>query len=132
MKKNQKENKRKKWIDIVVEQLINGDSDLRNLRKQMVADGLSGTSMKVVIEAAQKKIHNEAEDVKDITLDLNFLRLNNIADNATLTTDSISAIDKLNKMLGAYNVNIDLTENVRFILGDVEGLENNFKYENEE
>lgn len=126
------ETKKDKWIKKCVDALIDGEMSLRQLRKGMGADSISGTQQKKIIAAANKIIHGEADDIKDIALDLNILRLNDIADTANQTTDKISAMDKINKMLGAYNVNIDIQQNVRFVLGDADGLENGFKYDDEE
>lgn len=126
------ETKKDKWIKKCVDALIDGEMSLRQLRKGMGADSISGTQQKKIIAAANKIIHGEADEIKDIALDLNILRLNDIADTATQTTDKISAMDKINKMLGAYNVNIDIQQNVRFVLGDADGLENGFKYDDEQ
>lgn len=126
------ETKKDKWIKKCVDALIDGEMSLRQLRKGMGADSISGTQQKKIIAAANKIIHGEADEIKDIALDLNILRLNDIADTANQTTDKISAMDKINKMLGAYNVNIDIQQNVRFVLGDADGLENGFKYDDEE
>jgi hypothetical protein len=82
--------------------------------------------MNKCIAEAKERIKEEANDVKEMAYDLNMLRLNTIADNATQTADSLSAIDKMNKMIGAYTQNINIAENVRFILGDQEAFENGF------
>lgn len=126
------ETKKDKWIKKCVDALIDGEMSLRQLRKGMGEDSISGTQQKKIIAAANRIIHGEADEIKDIALDLNILRLNDIADTANQTTDKISAMDKINKMLGAYNVNIDIQQNVRFVLGDADGLENGFKYDDEE
>lgn len=126
------ETKKEKWIKKCADALMSGKMNLRQLRKAMGAESISGTQQKKILAEASKIIHSEAEDIKEMAVDLNILRLNDIADKADSTTDRISGIDKLNKMLGAYTVNIDLTENVRFVLGDADGLENGFQYDDED
>lgn len=126
------ETKKEKWIKKCADSLMSGKMNLRQLRKAMGAESISGTQQKKILAEASKIIHSEAEDIKEMAVDLNILRLNDIADKADSTTDRISGIDKLNKMLGAYTVNIDLTENVRFVLGDADGLENGFQYDDED
>ena len=129
--KKKAETKKDKWIKKCVDALIDGKMNLRQLRKALVADSISGTQRKSILAAAYKIIHGDAEEVKKIAVDLNILRLNDIADTAQQPTDKISAMDKMNKMLGAYNVNIDIQQNVRFVLGDADGLENGFNYDDE-
>lgn len=126
------ETKKEKWIKKCADFLMSGKMNLRQLRKAMGAESISGTQQKKILAEASKIIHSEAEDIKEMAVDLNILRLNDIADKADSTTDRISGIDKLNKMLGAYTVNIDLTENVRFVLGDADGLENGFQYDDDD
>lgn len=127
-----KPTKRDKWVERLTSALIDGECPLIELRKQMAEDGLSGTAMNKCIAQAKERIKEEANDVKEMAYDLNMLRLNTIADNAAQTADSLSAIDKMNKMIGAYTQNINIAENVRFILGDQEAFENGFTENAEE
>ena len=109
--------KKDRWVEVVYNALLSGTPPLRELRKRMYADKVNGSRINRIINA---------NDVKDIVYDLNLLRLTDIADNTPQPPDQLSAIDKLNKMVGAYTTNINLAENVRFILGDEEAFENNF------
>lgn len=118
--------KKDRWVVAVYNALLQGTPPLRELRQQMYADKVNGSRINRIINEAKEKIKTDANDVKDITYDLNLLRLTDIADNTPQPPDQLSAIDKLNKMVGAYTTNINLAENVRFILGDEEAFENNF------
>ena len=118
--------KKDRWVEVVYNALLQGTPPLRELRKQMYADKVNGSRINRIITEAKEKIKTDANDVKDITYDLNLLRLTDIADNTPQPPDQLSAIDKLNKMVGAYTTNINIAENVRFILGDEEAFENNF------
>lgn len=121
---------KEKWIRAIVDQLVAGEKSMIELKKELREEAkMSGGTLNEVIAEAKKRIKDEANDLKDISYDLNMIKLHDIADNAAQVSDSISAIDKINKMTGAYTQNINISDNIRFILGDQEAFENDFMEE---
>lgn len=124
MRRNTKQDK---CVKHVVDLLLNGEKTLPEIKKELREEWrMGGQTIIEVIKDAKAIIKSEANDLKDISYDLNMLKLHDIADNAKETTDALSAIDKINKMVGAYTQNVDISNNIRFILGDEYGFENNF------
>lgn len=129
---SRKNTKQEHWIQKLFAELTGGLHSLRELKQMMREDGMSGKTINTCIKEVKERIKNEANDLKDVSYDLNLLKLYDIVDTANQPTDMISALDKINKMTGSYTTNINIQDKIRFILGDEEAFEKNFKGLDEE
>lgn len=90
---------------------------LLDIKRKLRDEGYSGTQINSIVKKAKDFIKEYTADTFDIQKEMIVYRLNEISLNANQATDALSALDKLAKIIGAYNTKISLDKEVTFVLG---------------
>ena len=90
---------------------------LLDIKRKLKSEGYSGTQVNTIVKKAKDFIKEYTSDTWDIQKEMIVYRLNEISLNATQTSDVLSALDKLAKIIGAYTTKVSLDKDVTFVLG---------------
>lgn len=104
-------------MEQVVQKILEGE-EIRSIRSWLNCElKFSNSQMNSIIPKAKDIIRERMEETNDIQKELNIYRLNNIAKTGA-NQDRLKAIDLLNKMGQYYVQKIELSRDVKFILGE--------------